>query len=327
VIAENSLYLLTDGHGSTRVVNWHGPTMDLVVGVYRYDAYGTLEVSGGGEHLVRHLYSGQAYDINTKLQPLGNGTRYYQASSGTFLSLDPFAGNSSDPLSLHKYLYAHANPVMYSDPTGMFTMPQLIVTTGISMTLVGASMTTYGHYTDNVFVRDVGVSLMAYGSLLIGGGALLGGFGGAVALSASQTIATSMAMVGAGTMLSLISAMAAGKIRALGDEWAVQDYMGYVMTHSTPAGIPREAWIIYRGETVKRSTYFSPVTGSDVEYYVGDTILTYRIATDDSRYALSVYEVRENGLSLRRADTYTLSHPIIVVEDGKSPWVVVETGK
>lgn len=37
---------------------------------------------------------------------------------GRFSRLDPFAGNSSDPQSLHKYLYAHANPVMGIDPSG-----------------------------------------------------------------------------------------------------------------------------------------------------------------------------------------------------------------
>jgi hypothetical protein len=41
-------------------------------------------------------------------------------ASGRFLSLDPFAGNTADPLSLHKYLYTHANPIMGVDPTGLF---------------------------------------------------------------------------------------------------------------------------------------------------------------------------------------------------------------
>ena len=39
-------------------------------------------------------------------------------SRGRFISQDSYAGSVSDPTSLHKYLYANADPVMYSDPIG-----------------------------------------------------------------------------------------------------------------------------------------------------------------------------------------------------------------
>ncbi len=39
------------------------------------------------------------------------GPRYYDPSTGRFNRLDPFFGNLSDPQSLHKYLYTHADPV------------------------------------------------------------------------------------------------------------------------------------------------------------------------------------------------------------------------
>jgi RHS repeat-associated protein len=48
--------------------------------------------------------------------------RYYSPDTGRFNRLDPFIGNTQDPQSLHKYLYAHANPVMGADPTGLFTL-------------------------------------------------------------------------------------------------------------------------------------------------------------------------------------------------------------
>lgn len=32
--------------------------------------------------------------------------------------MDPYVGSIVDPISLHKYLYANANPVMWCDPTG-----------------------------------------------------------------------------------------------------------------------------------------------------------------------------------------------------------------
>lgn len=44
--------------------------------------------------------------------------RYYDPIIGRFLSQDPAAGNPVKPPSLHKYLYAHANPTIYIDPDG-----------------------------------------------------------------------------------------------------------------------------------------------------------------------------------------------------------------
>ena len=41
-------------------------------------------------------------------------------STGTFTTMDTYQGSIFDPVSLHKYLYANANPVTYSDPTGNF---------------------------------------------------------------------------------------------------------------------------------------------------------------------------------------------------------------
>ena len=32
--------------------------------------------------------------------------------------MDTYGGSLSDPTSLHKYLFANSNPVMYSDPSG-----------------------------------------------------------------------------------------------------------------------------------------------------------------------------------------------------------------
>jgi len=46
--------------------------------------------------------------------------RYYNPQNGRFNRIDPFSGNYSDPQSLHKYLYCHANPINAIDPSGNF---------------------------------------------------------------------------------------------------------------------------------------------------------------------------------------------------------------
>lgn len=39
-------------------------------------------------------------------------------STGTFTTMDTYQGSIFDPVSLHKYLYANANPVTYVAPSG-----------------------------------------------------------------------------------------------------------------------------------------------------------------------------------------------------------------
>ena len=45
--------------------------------------------------------------------------------------MDTYGGSLSDPMSLHKYMFANSNPVMYSDPSGHMTKTEQL--TVISM--------------------------------------------------------------------------------------------------------------------------------------------------------------------------------------------------
>lgn len=49
-------------------------------------------------------------------------------TTGTFISMDSYNGSIYDPVSLHKYLYANANLITYTDPTGYFSFSELMVT-------------------------------------------------------------------------------------------------------------------------------------------------------------------------------------------------------
>jgi RHS repeat-associated protein len=129
--------LLYDGHGSTRALmigNGPGnpdanppilPARIAADQVFDYDAYGQMlpryASSSATSEIVQTpattlLYAGEQTDRSTGLQYLR--ARYYSPASGRFTQMDQFAGVQSDPQSLHKYLYAHANPVMNVDPSG-----------------------------------------------------------------------------------------------------------------------------------------------------------------------------------------------------------------
>ena len=116
--------LLSDGHGSTRTLL---STLGQSVQQYAYDAYGNMLAGTGlttaAAALTSILYSGQ-WTMKSGQQYLR--ARFYDPASGTFNRLDPFAGNLADPQSLHKYLYAHGNPVAFSDPSGNFAEPLLL---------------------------------------------------------------------------------------------------------------------------------------------------------------------------------------------------------
>ena len=103
---------LYDGHGTVRALaNSKGKVTDT----YTYDAFGNL-ISSTGSTANNYRYCGEQFDSTTGLYYLR--ARYMDTSTGRFISQDTYAGSTADPTSLHKYLYANSNPVMYSDPSG-----------------------------------------------------------------------------------------------------------------------------------------------------------------------------------------------------------------
>jgi RHS repeat-associated protein len=105
-------YFSYDGHGSTRLLT---DASGAVTDTYLYDAYGTLLASTGSTPN-NYLYCGEQFDPDLGMYYLR--ARFYQPQTGRFWTMDSWEGTQTDPLSLHKYLYAHNNPVMMVDPSG-----------------------------------------------------------------------------------------------------------------------------------------------------------------------------------------------------------------
>jgi len=58
--------------------------------------------------------------------------RYLNTQTGRFHTMDTYEGRNSDPLTLHKYVYTHGNPVMGIDPSGRLTLVETMAV-GVSV--------------------------------------------------------------------------------------------------------------------------------------------------------------------------------------------------
>jgi RHS repeat-associated protein len=114
-----------DGHGSVRLLT---DTNGNITDTYDYDAFGNL-IHSTGSTPNNYLYSGEQNDPNVGFYYLR--ARYYIVKTGAFLNLDTYEGNKYDPHSLHKYLYAYADPTNNSDPSGQFTLTDALVRVAI----------------------------------------------------------------------------------------------------------------------------------------------------------------------------------------------------
>jgi RHS repeat-associated protein len=118
-----------DGHSSVRqLTNSAGAVTDS----YDYDAFGNLINSSGTTPNV-YLFAAEAYD--SALGLYYNRARYLNTTTGRFWSMDTVEGSDSDPASLHKYLYAGANPINRIDPSGHDSIAELDISSAISETL------------------------------------------------------------------------------------------------------------------------------------------------------------------------------------------------
>lgn len=65
-----------------------------------------------------YLLTGKEWDEESRVYY--SGARFYDAAAGVWLTQDPYRGELSNPITLHRFLYVHNNPVNLVDPLGFF---------------------------------------------------------------------------------------------------------------------------------------------------------------------------------------------------------------
>lgn len=118
-----------DGHGSVRyLTNAIGEVTDT----FDYDAYGVL-LHRTGVTECRYTYAGE--EIVGSLNLGYNRARYLDQGTGRFWTMDAYEGRYHNPLTLHKYAYAHSNSINGIDPTGYMTIGELFMSISFGDTM------------------------------------------------------------------------------------------------------------------------------------------------------------------------------------------------
>ena len=121
-----------DGLGSVRALSNND---GLATDRYTYEAFGSL-LDHQGIATQPFGFAGEPFDHWMDLAY--HRARWMAPRLGSFVGMDPELGRQRIPISQHRYLYAHADPLTWVDPTGRFaSATELSIVSGIRTSLVG----------------------------------------------------------------------------------------------------------------------------------------------------------------------------------------------
>lgn len=101
---------------------------------YTYDEFGNLEETGESTFDNEVTFTSSVTDKSTGLQYMNS--RFYNPTTGRFLSQDTFSGNAYEPWTQHLYSYCGNNPVNMVDPTGHESRVTYVDGNGVSQTVI-----------------------------------------------------------------------------------------------------------------------------------------------------------------------------------------------
>jgi RHS repeat-associated protein len=158
-------YFLQDGHGNNRQMVQVDNT---VFKHYSYDTYGNVQTgtiqvpvssTTADSAPTTKLFCGEQYD--SSLQMYNLRARYYNPINGRFNQSDTFKGDSFDPQSLHKYTYANCDPCNQIDPSGLESLGELLIVSGVIGLLAAGLGAAVFHATGGSAVRGAIIGFIA----------------------------------------------------------------------------------------------------------------------------------------------------------------------
>lgn len=163
---------------------------------YSYDTFGAIEESGSKSFLNEVTFTGSVTDNSTGLQYMNS--RFYDSSTGRFITQDSYSGNPYDPWTQHLYSYCGNNPVNMVDPTGHFCISAIIIG-AIVGAVIGAGIVGYQDYKDDGKIFNGSKTVGDYALGVAIGGAAGAAVGAAVgAVSAAGGVGAAVKAAGAG---------------------------------------------------------------------------------------------------------------------------------
>jgi RHS repeat-associated protein len=138
----NAVYYLTDVMGSViGLANQAGQKSAS----FAYDAFGNLRSSSGADSAAvtggDFRFQGQWLESESGLYYFR--ARDYDSKTGLFLSRDAVPPTEQQPESMNPYQFAYQNPLVYSDPSGMFTILELNSSQSIQKILDASQQALY----------------------------------------------------------------------------------------------------------------------------------------------------------------------------------------